>query len=186
MGESDTHKRLVKALTQVASGDHDALRIVYDLTSSALLGVIVRIVRSRELAEDVLQEVYVKVWSRASRFQADRASPITWLAAIARNSAIDAVRKRGRRPSGNDDDLHGIAAENIAADELLCIQEDHDAVRRCMDELSADHRRSIQLAFYEGLTHSELAERLDVPLGTMKSWIRRGLSGLKGCLGHGR
>lgn len=176
-------QKLVAALQGVGRGERSALKTVYELTSAKLLGVIVRIERDRETAEDVLQDVYLKVWRRAGRFDASRGSPITWLCAIARNAAIDSCRGRSREASVPDDDLPEIEDDASLADEMLCDMEDAARVHDCLDTLQQDHRRSIRLAFFDGLSHSELAERIGVPLGTMKSWIRRGLASLKGCLG---
>ncbi|MGB3165155.1 MAG: sigma-70 family RNA polymerase sigma factor [Alteraurantiacibacter sp.] len=185
MVRDERRAALAEALGHVAGGDRDALQVVYKVSSRKLLGIILHIVRDRDTAEDVLQEVYLKVWNRAGRFDASRASPITWLAAIARNSAIDAVRRVNRRGEVADDALPEIADEAPDADTMLCDIEDSKRLRECMDGLQEDHRRSIRMAFFRGFTHAELSERLDVPLGTMKSWIRRGLASLKGCLGDG-
>jgi RNA polymerase sigma-70 factor (ECF subfamily) len=175
--------RLVAALGEVARGDRAALRETYDLTSAKLLGVILRITRDRETAEDVLQECYVKVWNRAGRFDPSRASPITWLCVIARNTAISQMRKTGRRDEVAGPELPEVADDAPDAETFLCHAQDRAALRNCMDELQDDHRRAIRLAFFDGLSHSQLASKVGVPLGTIKSWIRRGLTGLKGCLG---
>ncbi|MEB3415939.1 sigma-70 family RNA polymerase sigma factor [Alteriqipengyuania sp. WL0013] len=185
-GSSDMAQRraaLVRAMDGVARGERDSLKTVYDATSAKLFGIILRHLRDREAAEDVLQDVYLKVWNRAGRFDPERASPITWLCTIARNTAIDHLRRTGRAPETTSDALPEIEDDAIPVDEMLCSAEDNAALRRCMEELKPDHRRCIRLAFFDGLTHSQLAERLGMPLGTMKSWIRRGLLGLKGCLG---
>lgn len=181
----DRRAALEEALGKVADGERTALRRVYDLTSAKLLGVILHVVRDRDAAEDVLQEVYLKVWDRAGSFDRTRASPITWLCVIARNAAIDAVRKTGRRSEVSDDILPEIEDETPNADSMLCSAQENERLQDCLESLQDDHRRCIRLAFFRGFTHTELASRLDVPLGTMKSWIRRGLSSLKGCLGDG-
>ena len=185
LSAQDRRAALEEALGKVADGERTALRRVYDLTSAKLLGVILHIVRDRDAAEDVLQEVYLKVWDRAGRFDRTRASPITWLCAIARNAAIDAVRKTGRRSEVSDDFLPEIKDETPNADTMLCDAQENERLQNCLEGLQDDHRKCIRLAFFRGFTHTELASRLDVPLGTMKSWIRRGLSSLKGCLGDG-
>ena len=187
MGDTLDQRRaaLERAIGGVAEGDRAALKEVYELTSAKLLGVILHIARNREQAEDVLQEVYIKVWSRAARFDPARASPITWLAAIARNSAIDAIRRSGRRGEIGDDVLPEIEDEAPPVDQMLCSQEDSARLVECLDRLEEQHRKCISLAFYRGYTHTELSERVGVPLGTLKSWIRRGLATLKGCLSDG-
>ena len=167
-----------------ARGDRRSLELVYEMTSSKVFSTILRIVRRRERAEDILQDVYIKVWRRAGRFDPSKGSPITWLCAIARNSALNDVRRSGREQEIADDDFPEVAdTDLVAADDWLCAAEDSAALNKCLDQLRSDHRRSITMAFFDGLSHSELAEKVNVPLGTMKSWIKRGLAGLKGCLG---
>ncbi len=184
-GDSE-RQRLVEALGQVAHGDRAALRSVYDATSAKLFGICLRISRDRALAEDVLQDVYVKVWRRAGRFDPAKASPITWLAAIARNTAIDAIRKRGRRDEVSDDVLADFEDSAPRADALVEQRQDRARVVDCLDTLEGEQKRSIREAFFGGFTYSELADRRGVPLGTMKSWIRRGLARMKECLGDDR
>lgn len=170
-------------MKQVAAGDRSALETVYRMTSAKLLGVIIRLIPDRELAEDVLQEVYIKVWRRAGRYDPDLGSPISWLATVARNSAIDELRKVGSRPNlGEDTEMYLIADDAPPADEMLCEAEEYAAIRACLEKLEAKQRQSIRSAFFKGQTHAQLAEDTGVPLGTMQSWIRRGLSSLKGCL----
>lgn len=172
-------------MQEVAGGDEAALRTVYDLTSAKLLGVILRIIPTRERAEDVLQDTFIKVWHRAGVYDPSLGSPITWLSTVARNTALNAVRSDGRRVEDAHAELPEIADDAInPADDWLCEAEEAAALSRCLDQLQPDQRRSIRMAFFEGLTHSELAERTDVPLGTLKSRIRRGLAGLRGCLGE--
>lgn len=173
---------LTKALERTARGDRAALQEIYQATSGKLFGTILRLLRDRAAAEDVLHDVYLKVWQRADRYNPGRASPVTWLCAIARNSAIDHLRRSNRKPYGGTDDLPEIADDAQPVDQAMCDAEDHAALRGALDELQEDHRRSIRLAYFDGLTHSQLAEKMNVPLGTTKSWIRRGLISLKGRL----
>ncbi len=182
MTVQNSRAALEAALGKVADRDRAALKDVYDLTSPKLLGVIVRIARNREHSEDILQDVYLKVWNRAGRFDRAKASPITWLCAIARNSAIDWVRKHGRNREIAGDILPEKEDDAPDAEQVLCDKEDRDLLHRCLETLQDDHRRSIRLAYFGGLTHSELAREIGVPLGTMKSWIRRGLLRLRECL----
>lgn len=179
----DDREKLQEALIAVSAGDRIALKTVYDLTSAKLYGTIVRIVRSRERSEDLLQDVFVKVWTRAGRYDAAKGSPITWLCTLARNAALNDARRVGRANEVTGDALPDMSDDElIPADDWLCHMEDCEALRRCLQELQRDHRRSIRMAFFEGYSYSQLADKVAVPLGTMKSWIRRGLSALKGCL----
>ena len=186
MGASPSDNRqlqLRNALVAVSDGDRGALKTVYELTSPKVYGTIVRIVRSRDRSEDVLQDVYVRVWSRAGRFDPGKGSAITWLCTIARNTALNEVRRSGRAHEISDHALPEVADDgSMPADDWLCHVEECEALRRCMDELQPDHRKSIRMAFFEGYSYAQLADKVEVPLGTMKSWIRRGLSALKGCL----
>ncbi|MGF7168482.1 RNA polymerase sigma-70 factor (ECF subfamily) [Sphingobium xanthum] len=176
--------RLTAALDAVARGDRAALRDVYDLTSAKLFGVCLRICQDREVAADIVQETYLKVWQRAGRFDPAKASPITWLCAIARNGAID--WRRTHRPATT-----GIeAADNVVDDSASAperIEEEQSQARivHCLDALGGSPAEAIRAAFFNGFTYAQLAERMKVPLGTMKSWIRRGLAQLKECLADG-
>lgn len=184
----DRRAELVSALRNVAKGEAEALRAVYDMTSAKLFGICLRICGERASAEDVLQTVYVKVWERAGRFDATRASPITWLATIARNSSIDWRRSgatRALRDMLPERAAFAVADDGPRADQLLMATEDGERLDRCLDELEDRTRSCIRSAFFDGSTYAELAERENVPLGTMKSWIRRGLLRLKDCLGDG-
>lgn len=172
-------------LEEVAAGDRAALRRVYDATSAKLFGICLRVVRDHAVAEDVLQEVYVKVWHRAGRFDRDRASPITWLAVLARNSAIDWLRSVERRRETSDDALAAMPDDSVPVDIELEQQQQFSEVVRCLGTLELNQQTSIRAAFFEGLTYVELAERQNVPIGTMKSWIRRGLERMRKCIHHG-
>ncbi|MFC3783766.1 RNA polymerase sigma-70 factor (ECF subfamily) [Sphingopyxis italica] len=184
----DKQRLLVSAIEGVASGDADALRVVYGMTSAKLFGICLRICGERASAEDVLQAVYIRVWERAGRFDAARASPITWLATIARNSAIDwrrSVAGRAVRDALPLEAALAVADDEPRADQMLMATEDGEKLRLCMEELDERTRWCIRSAFFDGSTYAELAHRENIPLGTMKSWIRRGLMRLKGCLGNG-
>jgi RNA polymerase sigma factor (sigma-70 family) len=171
---------LTKALGQVAARDAAALREVYRRTSAKLLGVILRILNDRDEAEDVLQEVYIAVWNKADRFDADRASPITWLVSIARNRSID--RLRARKPTTDLDAAAQVADPQPSALSLLEAQGDRARLDECLQQLDERHASAVRTAFFQGVTYEALAQTVGVPLGTMKTWIRRSLLSLRACL----
>jgi RNA polymerase sigma-70 factor (ECF subfamily) len=169
-------------MPRVAAGERAALRALYDATSAKLFGVCLRILSDREEAQDVLQDVYVTVWRRADRFDAARASVSTWLSVIARNRAIDRLRARGPLAKSDPIEDFEIADEAPGADAALQAGDDSRRLAACLDELDPRTRAVIRTAFFEGVTYEALAQRLETPLGTVKSWIRRGLARLRGCL----
>ena len=173
---------LADLMPRIAAGDRAALRQLYDATSAKLFGVCLRILSDRDESEDVLQEVYLTIWRRADRFEAGRAGVMTWISTIARNRAIDRLRARGPLAYAEAVEDLEIDDGSIPADALLMTAEDSGALSRCMSELDDRTETVIRTAFFEGVTYEALAQRLETPLGTVKSWIRRGLLKLKGCL----
>jgi len=180
-------------LARVSLGDRAAFATLYQQTAAHLLGVILRINRDRGQAEDLLQEVYVKIWGAAGSFDAQRAQAMTWLTAIARHRAIDSLRRRQTEPAwvtarasaddGDEDDvLDQMASDTAGPMELLGQAVQARAVGMCLKGLSGEQQQTLALAFYQGLSHSEVAEQLRQPLGTVKSWVRRGLMALRHCL----
>ena len=189
-GDNDAHGRnrekLVAALHLAASGDASGLRTVYRLTSAKLFGICLRICGDRQAAEDVLQEVYVKVWRRAGSFAAERASPISWLAMIAHNAAIDWRRaSRHSDTSADEATLRAIPDKAPLADALAEQDEDRRRLLACLDGLDSSQSSAIRRAFLDGVTYQQLSDESGTPLGTIKSWIRRGMQKLKECLGDG-
>jgi RNA polymerase sigma-70 factor (ECF subfamily) len=178
-------ERLAGALRRVGEKDASALEEVYASTSAKLFGICLRILKDREEAEDALQEVYVKVWRSAASFDPARASPITWLATLARNRAIDNLRSSARS-RGTEPIEAGLEVADPQKDAFSAAAEGQDRVRltACIGELDQHQSAAIRSAFLEGATYGELAERSKIPLGTMKSWIRRGLLRLRECLGR--
>jgi RNA polymerase sigma-70 factor (ECF subfamily) len=174
---------LVAALARIPAGDRAALQTVYRLTSAKLFGVVLRILGERSEAEDVVQEIYLTVWRKAGVFDATRASPMTWLIAIARNRAVDRLRagRVGRRMEPID------AATDVAdtapsAERLLEGGQITARLHTCLGTLAAHERAALRGAFFDGNTYEQLAQRMTVPLGTMKSWVRRAMIKLKACL----
>jgi RNA polymerase sigma factor (sigma-70 family) len=177
--------RLVAALSRVAAQDRSALRDVYERTAPKLFGVCLRISGNREAAEDILQDVYLKVWNRAGRFDPARASPVTWLCAIARNAAIDWRRANGGPVLVTQDQAADVPDTSETAPERIEAAQDRARIFHCFDALEARQGCAIRSAFFDGFTYAQLADRMKVPLGTMKGWIRRGLQQLRECLGDG-
>src|SRR5215831_6532712 len=180
----DANRSLIaSALGRIPAGDRAALQTVYRLTSAKLFGVCLRILGERGEAEDVLQEVYVTVWRKAADFDASRASPMTWLIAIARNRSID--RLRASRNTRNMDPIEAAAAipdTTAGADSAVESMQAQARLHGCLNELAQHERAALRGAFFDGSTYEDLAARMKVPLGTMKSWIRRALIKLKACL----
>ena len=178
----DARVRLTEILVRTGSEDREAFRDLYALTSAKLFGVCLRICGERQAAEDVLHEVYLTVWKRAGAYEPGRASPITWLATIARNRAIDWRRAQGVRRAAPIEEAPDIADSAPLASEMMESDEAAHHLSQCLDGLDDHQRTAIRTAFFDGVTYAELAERQAVPLGTMKSWVRRGLARLKECL----
>lgn len=173
---------LSSLMARIAAGEREALRQLYDATSAKLFGVCLRILSDREESEDVLQDVYVTIWRRADRFDSTRASVMTWVSTIARNRAIDRLRARGPMAYADQVDDLEIADGSVGAEALLEAADDSNRLHHCLGELDERTEKVIRTAFFEGVTYEALARRMDAPLGTVKSWIRRGLAKLKGCL----
>ena len=172
------------AATLIATGSEDraAFHELYRLTSAKLFGITLRICGDRQAAEDVLHDVYLIIWRRAGAWEPGRASPITWLATIARNRAIDWRRAQGVRRASRIEDVPDIADTTPDAEATLLADDERHSLHDCLRELEGRQREAIRTAFFDGVTYAEFAERLGVPLGTAKSWIRRGLARLKECL----
>jgi RNA polymerase sigma-70 factor (ECF subfamily) len=181
-GADEARERLSHALAAVARGDRTAFHEVYQRTSAKLYGVCCRILGEGQDAEDALQEAYVNVWRRAERFDASRASPITWLAAIARNTAIDRLRSRGNRSTAPIDEAFEVEDSAPRADTLIEQAGESARLYGCLGELGDRDAALIRTAFLEGASYPELADRAGEPLGTIKSRIRRGLVKLRDCL----
>jgi len=188
---SDRSRQLSQLLSRAGLGDRAAFATLYEQTSSHLFAVVLRICRDRAQAEDILQEVYVNVWRSAGGFDAAQSQPLTWLTSIARNRAIDSLRRAQTQPqlqsatteNDEDPDVYDTTADDQPGPlDLLSRASDARALSHCMEDLSAPQRQSLALAFYDGLSHAEVADKMGEPLGTVKSWVRRALLSLKSCL----
>ncbi len=189
---SHKSRELAQLLARSGLGDRAAFAKLYERSSGHLLAVVLRIQRDRALAEELLQEIYVSVWKAAASFDAARSQPLTWLTHIARNRAIDSLRRANAQPrlesSHRDDDDDRPDTTEMMADpgpgplELLDQASDKRQLSACLERLTPPQRQSVALAFFDGLSHAEVAAQLREPLGTVKSWVRRALATLKGCL----
>lgn len=166
-------------LARAADGDRQAFGIFYQRTSAKLFGIILRILIERTEAEDVLQEVYVTIWRKAAEFDPARASPVTWTATIARNRAIDRLRARGSRPSAPLEEAAEVRDTSPGADVLIDADREAARLNAALAQLEPRHAAAIRSCYFEGITYETLAAREGVPVGTLKSWVRRGLMRLK-------
>ena len=187
-----SNEDLTRLLARTAARDHAAFKELYDLTSAHLFGVALRILNRRERAEEVLQEAYVNVWNQAGSYAAGLSAPMTWLTSVVRNKALDWLRHLKRADESTlvliddagEDYLDQMADPRADPQELLSQATEGLRLRHCLGTLDAPQRQSLALAYYDGLSHSELAAHLNAPLGTVKAWVRRGLDKLKQCLEH--
>jgi len=168
----------------MASGrqDQKAFQLLYEKTSANLYAVCLRILKNEATAQECLQEAYIKVWNHAARYQPERAQATTWMTTICRNLCIDTLRKLGKEgQAGSEFEFDNLQDER--AEDLMFHSTDARLLQHCMDELREQQRQAVRLAYYDGMTHGELSAHLDIPLGTIKTWIRRALEQLKSCLG---
>lgn len=176
--------RLRQLLAGIGRGEASMLAELYDLTSPKLFGLILRIQRDRSLAEDVLQDVYLRVWQAAGSYAPDAGRPLPWLGAIARNRSIDSVRRRAMvevQGPASDDGEDWVARLIDPHDDAAAFL-DRDALAACLDRLDPAHRDCVVLAYCEGRSREELARRHDRPVNTIKTWLHRSLAALKTCL----
>jgi len=171
---------LADLIPRIAAGDRGAFRRVYDLHAPRLYAVALRITRQGPLASDAVHDAFLQLWRNADRFDLDRGNPEAWLVSLVRYRALDIARRRTREVS--DEDLPESIDEDPDPLQRLVTSRDAAALHGCLGQLEADRRRLLGLAFIDGLSHSEVAERLKLPLGTVKSWIRRSLQSLRLCL----
>jgi len=169
-----------------ARGEESGLEVLYDALSAQLLGLLVRILHRRDLAEEALQDAFVSVWTKASEYRADRGTITTWVTTIARNRAFDMLRRERRDVPLDPQVLRDLsdtaAADDGAGDETPRSRRESRRLAECFERLSERQRESVLLAYFRGLTQEEIAVRLSAPLGTVKSWVRRALSRLQRCL----
>lgn len=179
---------LPSLLERVAAGDRDAFARLYTQSAPRLYGLLLRLLGRAALADEALQESFLRIWRHAKRYRPERSEPMTWMTSVARNHALDLLRRQGRR-----DDLElswNSRDEELWPDELSRAADvqlgEQQVLDSCLEQLSMDQRECVLRAYCEGYSHEELSERLSTPLGTVKSWIRRGLESLRRCVSeHG-
>jgi len=177
-------ERLAGLLGQCALGNQRAFADLYALTSAKLFGVALRILRRQDWAEEVLQECYVNIWNHAGDYAAARSAPLTWMTSIVRNRSLDWLRRPQSETTGEEYEIAVEAWQDQAPGPLERLAAAGEAAQlaRCLEQLEAKQRQSIVLAFFHGLSHAELSGHMKEPLGTVKTWVRRGLERLKTCL----
>lgn len=180
----ERNARLMDLLARTALADQRAFAELYNLTSAHLYAVALRILRQSASAEEVLQESFVNIWHHAGSYVAAKSQPLTWLTSIVRNRCLDQLRRREVDVVTIDDEDEGMTLRDDSPTplEMLVSGADARAVKGCVEALEAGQKQAVALAFYRGLSHAELAAHLHEPLGTVKSWVRRGLERLKSCL----
>lgn len=180
-----TPAELIWLLASVAKGDEAAFERLYAATRAKLFGVVLRILRRQDLAEEVVQEAYVKIWNSAAQYNSGLASPITWMVSIARNRAIDVVRKRSEASLEDEP-----AAMEVASDipDPLARREMTEELKRileCVGQLEPERQKMVLLAYYNGWSREQLSQKFDTPLNTVKTWLRRSMIDIRECLGLG-
>lgn len=176
-----SHEALIRQLEATASGDERAFETLYRTTSPHLYAQLLRIVRQEAAAQDCLQQVYLRIWQVAGRYDATRARPMTWLSTMTRNIGIDWLRRQRPQEADSESIIETLPGDSDVEHDSHLGQE-AETLRQCLDELTPQQRHALELAFFEGLTHHDLTTRLTSPLGTVKSWVRRGLERLKACM----
>ena len=181
----DTH--LIALIDRVALADESALKELYELTSSKLYGVALRVVRNQGWSEDVLQEAFLTIWRIAGDYKASLSPPMAWLCLIVRSRGLDFLRRRTSERADSALELDDVISDTVAGDspnpmDTSQASEQAWALHQCLSQLENKQREVVSLAYLRDLSHSELAEQLKLPLGTVKTWIRRGLEQLRGCM----
>ncbi|MBV7455492.1 sigma-70 family RNA polymerase sigma factor [Acidovorax sp. sif1233] len=187
MSTLHTDRELMDLLDRIAAQDDTALKSLYESTSSRLFGLALRVVRNRDAAEDVLQESFLTIWRSAASYRASLSPPMAWLGLIVRSRALDALRKRTSDRADLMNELDDALAETLPGEganpmDATEASEQAFALHQCLGRLETRQREVVSLAYLRDLSHGELAEQLKLPLGTVKTWIRRGLEQLRACM----
>ena len=179
----ETADDIVDLLRRVAARDRAAFATLYKATAAKLHGVIVRILQRRAVADEILQDVFLKIWNAAGDYDAARGSPVTWMASIARNRAIDEVRRVAPVSLEDAPETLELASDGDDALTTLAAKQDLRRLLACMDLLEKERREMIVLAYFQGLSRDALAVRFGRPVATIKTWLHRGVAQLRDCVG---
>lgn len=176
-----TSQDIADLIAKTALGDRRAFEALYGATSAKLFGVTLRILKNQTEAEEALQEVYVKIWQRADQYKRGQYSPISWLVAVARNHALDVLRARKPASDGVDAAMD-IADTDPTPEQAAMNNAERKVIDVCLEQLDADKADAVRSAYLDGYSYQELADRYDVPINTMRTWLRRSLMKLKDCM----
>ena len=182
--------QLIALIDRVALADEPALRELYELTASKLYGVAVRVVSNREWAEDVLQEAFINIWRIAGDYKASLSPPMAWMGLVVRSRGLDFLRRRSSDRADRMQELDDVISDTVAGDspnpmDTAMASQQAWALHECLGRLENKQREVVSLAYLRDMSHGELAEQLRLPLGTVKTWIRRGLEQLRNCMAKG-
>lgn len=185
-GDSDDEIELMR---RIKARDADALEELYDLYKRLLFGMVISIVKKREEAEDVLQEIFVKIWNKAESFNEDRGNVYSWIVTLARNKAIDRIRSKGYKTQQKQsvsihEPLFSLEGDKYDPMETTIFSDRAELVKKALEEIPEKQSEVIKIAYYRGMTQSEISEYLDIPLGTVKTRTRQGMIKLKRILGE--
>jgi RNA polymerase sigma-70 factor (ECF subfamily) len=176
------HEELLALLKKVANGNQQAFNELYSLTSGQLLAVALKMLKNRDSAEEAVQEAYVSIWYKADYYKEGQGTVLTWMVSIVRYRVLDMLRSKKVRKEDSLSDEDMLEFDSPGTNESE-VPQYNIKIENCMNELEQQQRQAIHLAYFNGLTHSEVMAHLGLPLGTIKSWIRRGLTSLQRCLG---
>ena len=187
MKSESPDSQLIDLIDRVALADESALKELYALTSSKLYGVALRVVSNREWAEDVLQEAFLNIWRIAGDYRATLSPPMAWMALVVRSRGLDFLRRRASDRADRMQELDELISDTVAGDsanpmDTTQASEQAWALHQCLSQLERKQREVVSLAYLRDMSHGELAAQLKLPLGTVKTWIRRGLEQLRGCM----
>lgn len=183
MGQTLENEEMAALIAACARGEHAALRAIYESEAPRLLAIALRLLKRRSLAEDAVQDAFVKIWNGASGFDPAKGEARGWITTILRNRALNMLRAESRTEWTDDIEAYGLESPQEDPEAIASRLSDAGALRHCLDRLEPKRRIAIVLAYVHGLTHQDIAEKTGLPLGTLKSWIRRSLLSLRECLG---